>query len=155
MSNHFHFIVKVKSEAEIIGFLMSKKEGELYFPQKEDLSLAVSKQFSNLFNGYTQALNKQQERYGTLFSRPFKRKLIDSSDYLKNLILYVHLNPVIHGYTIKPENWKFSSYPLIISGKQENINREEVIGLFDDINNFEELHRLKANEKKGSVVDER
>lgn len=51
LNNHFHFAIEVRSEPK-------------------DLSQA----FSNLFNAYTKAYNKQNSRTGALLERPFKRK---------------------------------------------------------------------------------
>jgi REP element-mobilizing transposase RayT len=50
--------------------------------------------FSHLFNAYSKYINKYHETRGALFERPFKRKLIDNETYLKQVILYIHNNPV-------------------------------------------------------------
>jgi len=50
--------------------------------------------FSHLFNSYTKAINKQETRTGSLFQHSFKRKKIDTEDYLKQLIIYIHTNPI-------------------------------------------------------------
>ena len=42
--------------------------------------------FTTKFNN-TWAFNKYYETRGALFERPFKRKLIDNEDYLKQVIL--------------------------------------------------------------------
>jgi len=80
MKNHFHFLIRIKEENEILTKLI--KPPHQYF--------------SNLFNAYTKAINKKYERNSSLFQRTFKRKLIDSEDHLKNLILYIHTNPIHH-----------------------------------------------------------
>lgn len=37
-------------------------------------------------------------RHGSLFEQPFKRKIIENEWYLKQVILYVHNNPVHHRF---------------------------------------------------------
>lgn len=43
--------------------------------------------FAHLFNAYGKWYNKRFDRHGSLFERPFKRKLIDSETYLSNMAL--------------------------------------------------------------------
>lgn len=124
LKNHFHFLVRIKEENEI-----EKKP---------------SQQFSNLFNAYTKAFNKQQNRHGTLFERPFKRKKIDDEKYFKNLVLYIHTNPVHHNIVKKAKDYNWSSYVSIISDKPSNIKRTEVISWFDDKENFITCHQQKT-----------
>ena len=105
------------------------------------ISSFLTKKWSNLFNSYTQAYNKQNNRRGSLFMRNYKRKEIKDERYLKKLIHYIHYNPIKAGLVSKPKDWFFSSYLSIISQKQTNLMRDEVIELFDDLNNFKYCHR--------------
>lgn len=135
MPNHFHFLVRVKSKAEL----------EATFPKfqtLEKLDLVLSKQFSNLFSSYTQAFNKMNGRKGSLFMKNFKRKAIADSKYLIKLIHYIHYNPIEAGLSAKPEGWKYSSYSAIVVNKPTNINRNEVITLFEDLGNFKFCHQV-------------
>ena len=84
MPNHFHFLVKIKPP--------------LTFQKYKTFEKFASKQFSNLFSSYTQAYNKQNNRKGSLFIPRFNRNLITSEDYLKNVVIYIHLNPIVHSY---------------------------------------------------------
>lgn len=77
----------------------------------------VFPQFRKLFQSYAMAFNKQQNRCGTLFQTPFKRALINSEDYLREAILYVHKNPVHHNIVLQIEQWPWSSYNLIIKNE--------------------------------------
>ena len=94
----------------------------------------ASKQFSKLISSYTQSYNKVYNRHGPLFESPFKRKKIDSEQYLKNVIIYIHQNPI----EIKRDfiTYKFSSYPAILSTLKTNVMRDEVVELFYDLENF-------------------
>jgi putative transposase len=46
----------------------------------------LSKAFKQLFTSYTKAINKQENRHGSLFEKPFKRIEITSVSYLSNLV---------------------------------------------------------------------
>ena len=59
MNNHFHLVVKIASEEKI-----------------------ATQALSNLFNAYAKAFNKQQNRTGSLFERPYKRIRIQDETYL-------------------------------------------------------------------------
>ena len=131
MPNHFHFLVRIKDEAEI----------RLALTGFETLSGLASKRFSNLFNAYAQAFNKQEKRKGGLFIRPFKRKKISNTQYLLKLVHYIHFNPVIAGLCKKPNDWNFSSYNALLSKSETSLKREEVINWFNDIENFIYVHQ--------------
>lgn len=131
MPNHFHFLLKVKSVEEIA---FSEKKSGLH---SEDGFF--SKAIGKLISSYTQSFNKVYQRSGPIFESPFKRIHIDSDDYLRNLIVYIHQNPE-NFYT-----YKFSSYPAIISNAETNIMRKDVLELFGDRENFIQCHLKEIN----------
>lgn len=132
MPNHFHFLIKVKSENQ----LMELQD----YQNSKNKSLFVSKQFSNLFSSYTQAFNKQEGRKGNLFMRPFKRKEINDEIYFRKLVHYIHHNPVEAGFCKYPTEWVHSSYNALISRKPTLLNRLEVLRYFDTVENFKYVH---------------
>ena len=145
MPNHFHFLIKIKTEIKTIVKVPNFDNGKLI--DKKNLAIEkglhstdsiVSKQIGKFISSYTQAFNKVNVRSGALFESPFKRKRIDNYDYLKNLILYIHLNP----QDIKQDykNYKFSSYFGIISNLKTNIVKEVIIEIFGDLENFIYTH---------------
>lgn len=133
LPNHFHFLIRIKSESEL------KKAFHNFNPDTEFGSL-LSKQFSNFFSSYTQAFNKQQKRKGSLFMKNFKRKKITDLRYLLKVVHYIHFNPVEAGLAEKPIDWENSSYKSLTSGKPTKLLRNELMGLFNDKENFEYVH---------------
>ncbi len=127
MPNHFHLLVHFKDEEVLKNLPNFKEDGSV--------SDFLSKQFSNLFSSYSQAFNKQQNRMGSLFMKPFKRKIVSEEGYLKKLIHYIHVNPVEANLVNNPDDWKFSSYASII-----NENRINIIAYFSDLDNFKYAH---------------
>ncbi|WP_292948355.1 transposase [Olleya sp. UBA1516] len=119
LKNHFHFVVKTKENIK---------------------SKEISQAFSNLFNAYSKSINKKYNRTGSLFQDRFSRKKIEGETYLKNLILYVHLNPVHHGFIADFSQYKYSSYQVVLSNSPTKLNRTYVLSLFEDRLNFIKTH---------------
>jgi hypothetical protein len=92
MSNHFHLLVRIKDFEEREEVCQSfdatmSRDGQTYS------HVYPSRAFSNLFGTYTKAFNRSYERTGSLFEKPFRRKLVDSDRYLTALVAYIHRNP--------------------------------------------------------------
>ena len=143
MRNHFHFLVQILPE-DCWGEL-PHPEGFENLRGEENLRILeadkrINQQFSNLFNAYTKAFNKRYARTGSLFEHTFKRKGIDSVEYLKNVIIYIHQNPVKHGFCEHPLDYPWSSYLSCVTLKPTKLQRERVIGWFGDVNEFKRLH---------------
>ncbi|NQV88213.1 MAG: transposase [Parcubacteria group bacterium] len=70
MPNYFHLLIQEKMEGGISLFMQK------------------------LSTGYTMYFNKKNDRTGSLFGGRFKAKHIDSDEYLKYILSYIHLNPI-------------------------------------------------------------
>jgi putative transposase len=128
MSNHIHFFVEIKRN--------------IVLPENSKYSMPqfASKQFSNLFSSYSQAFNKQQGRMGNLFISNFKRKKVDSDEYMTRLIRYIHFNPVNHGFAREITDWKFSSYNILTSTGKTFLAREKVLAWYGGLEQFRKAH---------------
>ena len=133
LKNHFHLVLKIKSKEEVEkNFAIDK----------------IHQPFSNLFNAYTKAINKKYNREGSLFKVRFKRERIETEDYLRNVIVYTHLNPVKHKFQDNYLDYKYSSYNSIVSDKPTLLLRDYVLELFGGKENFIFQHKeifLKGN----------
>ncbi len=153
MKNHFHLLVRIKDlrgETDLPGFknLAGLKEKfKRNHPQ-------ASQHFSNLFNAYCKAFNKKYGRTGSLFEKPFHRIPVDSEKYFRQLVIYIHTNPVHHGFTDNYKDYPWSSYGTILSLKPTKLRRNEVIGWFDDKANFVAAHEQMINSGKFINFDE-
>ncbi len=157
MPNHFHLLIKVKEQKEI-GFIPPKPLSGFTTTERKERILTPSevlhpegglkrfkpeRQFSHLFNAYAQAFNKRFGRTRSLFQHLFKRKLIEHERYFKHMVLYIHNNPVHHGFCSHASEYPWSSYLSCISIKPAKLNREAVLGWFDNQANFRGLHNDK------------
>ncbi len=142
MGNHFHLLVRIKEENEIIIKTLPNPVRVLN-PDRVNANKTIKPPhlyFSHLFNSYTQAINKQQKRSGTLFERPFHRLKITSEKYFQNLVIYIHQNPVHHSFTDDFRDYPWSSYGSIISTKPTKVDRETVLEWFGGNENFIDVH---------------
>lgn len=139
LKNHFHVLVYIKLEDEID---LSKLE---YSTVEKPKIIDASKQFGHLFNAYTQAINKKFNRTGSLFEKPFERKVVESDKYFQNLIFYIHNNPVFHRFTDRISDYPWSSFETILSDKPTRLRREQVITIFETRENFIDYHSQKQN----------
>ena len=154
LSNHFHLLVKIKTEEEIGFFAPFSKSNELEkwkiisHEEVKRLSLSTkgmkkpnpSRQFSHLFNAYAKYFNISHQRTGSLFEKNFERILIESETYLKHMVYYIHHNPIHHGIVNNYSDYQWTSYNDIINDIDTFVQKEEVISWFDDVNNFIFFH---------------
>ena len=132
MSNHFHFLIRFKDVKPINSF------------RNRNIGDYLSHQWGNVQNTYSKKKNYRSGKRGGLFCQSINRNLIDSEDYLKLCVVYIHNNPVHHGYCATPDQWRFSSYNTILSPKESEINKEEVTSWFSDKENFIQFHQSNA-----------
>ena len=105
MPNHFHLILTVKAEG--VRFSEIKK--------REDMQL-LPQAIGTVLSSYTQALNKQRGRRGSVFAHKTKAKILNDAkdDYVLYCFMYVHQNPKLSDLVEKIEDWEFSSFPEYI-----------------------------------------
>lgn len=139
MPNHFHFLIRVKGEKEL-----SKHFCEENLHQKA-IETLLWRQFSNFFNSYSKAFNKEHNRKGNLFMRTFKRKRIDDLQYFNNLIFYIHCNPIAADITNNLKEYNYSSYLKIISDETSFVKKQEVLEHFGGLENFIHFHQSKLD----------
>ena len=122
LPNHFHLIIRIKDKADLPN-KFQEKNTKIFLP------------FSNLFNAYAKGFNKKYSRKGSLFQKNPKRILIKDENYLKNLIIYVNINPFHHNIS-DYKHYIFSSFKALTSTKPTLIKRNEVITLFETPENL-------------------
>lgn len=128
MPNHFHLLIKEKSETGITAFM------------------------KKLCTAYAMYFNTKNERSGNLFQGRFRAELADKEGYLNYLFAYIHLNPI----KLIESNWKesgikdekravdflntyqWSSYAFYIGKKPTDfiINKDGFPDYFKDFKNF-------------------
>jgi putative transposase len=138
MPNHFHLMVQIRSEEEVMEFFRKKDQPPKDLQAAQDLtgfqnlSGLISQQFGHFFNAYTKAYNKMYDRRGSLFERPFKRKAVKNDRYFTQLIAYIHLNPIKHRFCKHILDWPHSSIHAYYHDKASKLNRSYLQEWFGD-----------------------
>ena len=144
MPNHFHWLVYTKEEAclpsnavkprQLFNGGIHKHSGgdfesppEYSLPNSKDYQQNLSNAIGILLRSYTRAINKQQNRSGSLFRKETKVKsgIIDGfitiegknkdlffkldNDYAATCFHYIHQNPVKANLCKRAEDWRYSS----------------------------------------------
>lgn len=150
MPNHFHFLVYVREvELEVVdgsaidGFTWSEgltKDAAIDGFTWSEAVIKQPKKFRTLndsiglmLRSYTRAINKQENRSGSLFRNPTKAECVTKlngntplffntsqgtiinvrmpeKEYPQACWNYIHNNPVAANMVNNPEDWEFSSY---------------------------------------------
>ncbi|PWK17458.1 transposase IS200 family protein [Arcicella aurantiaca] len=139
MPNHIHFLIRIKAEPDLQKAYEYKKQSREKLLE-EDISNYLSREFASLFSSYSQAFNRQNGRKGSLFNPNFKRKLVETDKYFTQLVYYIHANPVHHGFVKDLSAWNYSSYHAFLSRKQTNLQRDEVLNWFGNVDSFRTFH---------------
>jgi REP element-mobilizing transposase RayT len=97
---------------------------------------------------YTQRFNRRHRRDGALFRGRYKAILVDSDNYLAQVVRYIHLNPLGAGLVGEPQSYPWSSHRLYLRPKAlpKWLRIEEVMADFENAAGFHEFV-LEGNEK--------
>ena len=135
LSNHFHFLVQVRTEPELIRNIG-------VFKDDKARSNHMAQHLGNFFNWYATYFNKKHTRKGSLFIHSFHRKPINDQLYLNMVLCYIHANPIKAGICQRYEEWKFSSFREYSDRPDYifKINIQQTLEWFDGIENFKEVH---------------
>ncbi len=132
MENHFHLLLQEKVEG------------------------GISKFMSRLLTSYSMYMNKKYDRTGPLMCKPFRAKYVDSDEYFRWLISYIHMNPIDqiesgwkeNGIVDKKAAMKFlkeynySSYSDYFVGERDESLILNKKALPTDIDNLEDLSEM-------------
>ena len=145
MKNHFHLLIKVHKEDQVLSY---QKIQELKTLEAKN---RIHMQFSNMFNAYAKSFNKRYERTGSLFENRFRRKEVDDTDYLRDIIVYIHNNPVKHRFCQHPIEYPWSSYDEYLEKDPRLQFGSEAKVLFKNHLEYKELHFDGLNESKIAI----
>lgn len=102
MSNHVHLVLQ---------------------PKLPDLSTGLH----TLSFRYAQYFNQKYERQGHLFQGRFKSIIVQTGDYLRRLIRYIHLNPVRAGIVHAAGGYIWSSHRAYMGQMQHTWLKKELV----------------------------
>lgn len=139
LPNHFHLVLRFKPVGVLRNhyYLMKQKRVNSRYKKWPPF---LSQQFSNCFNAYAKAYNKQYGRKGSLFIDYVKRVPIEDVSYFQNLVHYVHYNACHHGICKDPKDWPWSSYGHIVSFRTNKWQTRFLLEMYGGIDHFIQFH---------------
>ena len=111
----------------------------------EDMSYAI-KVVSGMYATY---YNNKYDRIGSLFNNRFKSKAIESDEYLKCNVRYIHNNPVKANIVNQAQDYIWSSYIEYLHKKNFIYNEEKkfILKCFsNNLKSFADFHKQDDNE---------
>ena len=114
--------------------------------------ISISHIIQHLSFRYTRYINRKENRIGHLFQGRFKAILIDDTEYLLELVRYVHLNPVRARLVTDPKNYLWSGHRAYLGLESLLwLTQNKILREFDDhesnaTNAYEQFIKRGMNE---------
>lgn len=108
MGNHIHLLMKAEKETP-------------------------GQSFKRIGARYVYWYNQKYDRAGPLFQGRYKSEVVESDDYLKTVLRFIHQNPLKAGIVSRLENYVWSSYCEYIGlHNTDYVDKQPVLALFHD-----------------------
>lgn len=130
--NYLYFIKKIETHllkhSDLLAYCLMPNHFHLLIETKDNLpDDIINRAIQIILSSYTQAINKQENRTGSLFQQHTKAKFLENNTlYAAACFHYIHQNPMRAGLVRGIENWEFSSvkdYALLRNNKICNVDR--------------------------------
>jgi putative transposase len=147
LPNHFHFLVRIKTTEEIKNYLNNQPTEKLkpierrYINDNAIAELLLEFEWKRFLISYSMAFNKQQQRKGNLFHRPFKRLEINKEIHFTQAIVYIHANAMRHKLCKDFDSYEWSSWHSMLSKHPTQLCRKEVLEWFGGLQPFKDAHK--------------
>ena len=124
MPNHFHFLIHANQTSTPII-----KDGSF---ERQKFSQGIKQ----LLSSYTKAINKQENRTGSLFQQKTKALCVSDRDqnYERTAFHYIHQNPLKARLVERMEDWEFSSFREYMMESSKGICNATLAIQFLDLN---------------------
>ena len=147
LPNHFHFLVRIKTGEAIKKHLKILETRTLkpierkYLEDSAGTELLLELEWKRFFNSYAMAFNKQHQRRGNLFQRPFKRVEVIKETHFTQAVIYIHANAQHHQLCSDFARHQWSSWHTMLSDKPTHLKREEVLEWFGGRQQLIDIHK--------------
>ena len=144
--NYIYLLKKMKKSykqygVNVISYCLMPNHYHIFVKQLTELP--VSKWIQNLFNGYVQAVNLQQNRTGSLFEGKLQSRLVDDEKYLVHISRYIHLNPLKAELVKNLDDWPYCNYHEWVGIRNGELFDKEFFDTY--FNNFDD-YKMFLNE---------
>ncbi len=125
LRNHFHFALKVKKNRVYKYNIKDAPKEKIEkwacierpdnYKERGLKTPDPSKHLSHMFNSYAKYLNNKYDRHGSIFEKPFRRRIVHGINDLKNVIVYVNNNAVHHRIANSIIEYPWSGYWEVVN----------------------------------------
>lgn len=122
MPNHFHLLIRATKDS-------IKERNSFGGKPMQELAYRVGV----LLSSYSQAINRQQQRVGSLFQQKTKAKLLKEENndkiisYLEQCFYYIHQNPLAANLVNDLSEWIYSSYLDYAELRKGTLCKKEIL----------------------------
>ncbi|SET03749.1 transposase [Hymenobacter actinosclerus] len=131
--NYIYFLYKIRKhllpQMRILAWCLMPNHFHLLVQVREEVTAAkCGSAFRVLLSSYTRAIQKQENRTGSLFQQQTLAKDMrdGTADYSLVCFCYIHQNPVRAQLTATPEKWPWSSYADYLGVRQGTLCDQEM-----------------------------
>jgi REP element-mobilizing transposase RayT len=111
MGNHYHLAVRCKS-------------------------VPLWRSMASIHAKISKSYNARHRVYGPFWQGRYKAKLVKTPEYLRQLLLYIHLNPVSAGIVERPDEYVWSGHREVVRRfKNPFVDTDELLLAFDETRN--------------------
>jgi len=123
MSNHYHLALRM---------------GEV----------PLSRSMQTLNQRYAQSFNGRRRLFGPFWHGRYRSKLVEDGEYLQQLILYIHRNPVTAGVVKDPADYRWSGHGEVLRGGRGRglVDVDETLAAFEETRRAALAHYRRAME---------
>lgn len=96
-------------------------------------SVPLWRSMASIHSRVSKSYNARHRFYGPFWQGRYRAKLVETPEYLRQLILYVHLNPVTAGIVGKPEDFAWSGHrELVRKVRRPFVEPDQLLLAFDE-----------------------
>ena len=129
MPNHFHILIYVSEGSDGLKNLPNQNQQTLV------------RKIGTVLSSYSQAINKQEGKSGSLFQQKTKSKQLITESSATTCFHYIHQNPLRSNLVKKLENWPYSFFNDFLSNKLSICNLARAKELLDISDNPEQFFK--------------
>jgi hypothetical protein len=137
--NHFHFLLKL-GDADTINIACEAATGAHL--STRGLDTFVSNQLGHVLSTWGKDVNGRLQRRGHVFDGRYRLSEVDSNAGLRNVVCYIHRNPIHHGLVREFEDWPHSSFQQI----KDRWSDWPLRWLFSSVSEFVDVHNSSKQE---------
>jgi len=96
-------------------------------------SVPLWRSMASIHTRVSKSYNARYRFYGSFWQGRYKAKLVETPEYLRQLLVYIHLNPVTAGIVEKPDEYVWSGHREVVRRfKNSFVDPDELLLAFDE-----------------------